>query len=310
MKYIFAIVLSLVLPALVFAATNDFVANGNVIIPGVTFGVSTTNMLIMNGSTAESWSFTSGVLTVTNPGAAFTISSSDSEVKSIQITSGATTLACSENTTPGTSYATLPAASGTYTVLPSATTQCTSLCAVLPNVSTYNAFPMCGALSCSSGYQLSGSGANATCTAIPQGSSQVVGSGPSAPSAAGIPGYIKPRLQMVYPDGRVVYLDTTSSSVNPSVVSLKNGVIIPSAVFTKNLPIGSSSNDVRRLQVLFATDKDVYPEGKVTGYYGSLTKKAVERFQLKYGVVKSKKEAGYGSVGPKTRAKIREVFGL
>jgi len=51
----------------------------------------------------------------------------------------------------------------------------------------------------------------------------------------------------------------------------------------------------------------VYPEGLITGYYGQLTKKAVQRFQEKYGIAKQG-DPGYGDVGPNTRAKLNQVL--
>jgi peptidoglycan hydrolase-like protein with peptidoglycan-binding domain len=39
-----------------------------------------------------------------------------------------------------------------------------------------------------------------------------------------------------------------------------------------------------------------------------LTEAAVQKFQLKYGVVASPNDPGYGYVGPKTGAKLAEVF--
>jgi peptidoglycan hydrolase-like protein with peptidoglycan-binding domain len=45
----------------------------------------------------------------------------------------------------------------------------------------------------------------------------------------------------------------------------------------------------------------------VTGYYGALTRKAVQAFQVKYGVAKPG-DAGYGIVGPKTRAALQKAF--
>lgn len=84
---------------------------------------------------------------------------------------------------------------------------------------------------------------------------------------------------------------------------------MPSAVFTTPLWIGLQSEDVRRLQTLLATKPEIYPEGKITGYFGSLTKKAVQRFQLQYSVVDSELDPALGYVGPKTRIKLKEVFG-
>lgn len=82
-----------------------------------------------------------------------------------------------------------------------------------------------------------------------------------------------------------------------------------SAIFMLPLYIGLQSEDVRRLQTLFATRPEIYPEGKITGYFGQLTKKAVQNFQLKYGVVDSEFDPGFGYVGPKTRIKLKEIFG-
>ena len=287
MKNFIAIILSLLLPALSFAATNDFVANSNITVAGVTFGVSTADMLIFNTSEAESWLFSSGTFTVTNPGSVFRVGSSDSAVSSIQVSQGGTTLVCSENTTPGTSYATLPTTAGTYTISPSATTQCTNLCTALSNTASYNSFPTCGAASCNAGYSLSGSGASATCRAIG-------GGGVIVPCGAGF----KLSGGLCHP------IASTPNITAPAVTTPSTSF----SVFLKNLSLGMSSEDVRRLQSLLASDKDVYPESTVSGYYGPLTQKAVERFQIKYSVA-TPSDLGYGNVGPKTRAKLQEVFG-
>lgn len=82
-----------------------------------------------------------------------------------------------------------------------------------------------------------------------------------------------------------------------------------SPVFNKDLALGAKNDDVKRVQQLLAQDKDVYPEGLATGYFGSLTRKAVTKFQLKYGVIKKATDSGSGRVGPKTRAKLNEVYG-
>ncbi|MDO8682598.1 MAG: peptidoglycan-binding protein, partial [Armatimonadota bacterium] len=83
-----------------------------------------------------------------------------------------------------------------------------------------------------------------------------------------------------------------------------------SAIFKTVLKLGSQGKDVTRLQELLAKDAEVYPEGKVTGYFGALTEKAVQRFQKKYGIASSGSPSttGYGILGPKTRAKLAEVF--
>jgi hypothetical protein len=82
-----------------------------------------------------------------------------------------------------------------------------------------------------------------------------------------------------------------------------------SPVFNRNLQLGARGDEVRRLQELLAQDKELYPEGLITGYYGGLTREAVRRFQLKHGVISSPTEQGNGRLGPKTRAKLKEVYG-
>lgn len=101
----------------------------------------------------------------------------------------------------------------------------------------------------------------------------------------------------------------------PAVVAPSPIAVSVSAVFVSPLYKGKSNLDVKRLQQLLNTDPDTMiassgagSSGSETNYFGSLTEKAVQKFQLKYGVVSSASDSGYGYVGPKTRAKFQEVF--
>ncbi len=73
------------------------------------------------------------------------------------------------------------------------------------------------------------------------------------------------------------------------------------AGFTRDLDLGSRGADVSRLQTLLATDTNVYPQALVTGYFGGLSKAAVEQFQAGYGI------PVVGRVGPMTRARLNTV---
>lgn len=72
----------------------------------------------------------------------------------------------------------------------------------------------------------------------------------------------------------------------------------------------SKGSEVEFLQECLAKDKEVYPDGEITGYFGVKTKTAVIKFQEKY-----KSEVlepyglknGTGTVGPSTRKKINEL---
>jgi hypothetical protein len=78
--------------------------------------------------------------------------------------------------------------------------------------------------------------------------------------------------------------------------------------FTRGLHRGLTGDDVRQLQERLARDSEIYPENLVTGYFGPLTETAVQRFQLKHGIVTAD-NAGYGWFGPRTTAKLLELLG-
>lgn len=82
-------------------------------------------------------------------------------------------------------------------------------------------------------------------------------------------------------------------------------------VFNRNLGLGDKGSDVEQLQRYFAKDNLLYPEGEVTGYYGNLTKQAVERFQCAQSIVCSgtMDTTGFGAIGPVTLAKLNELIG-
>ncbi|HEY4503916.1 MAG TPA: peptidoglycan-binding protein [Candidatus Paceibacterota bacterium] len=85
------------------------------------------------------------------------------------------------------------------------------------------------------------------------------------------------------------------------------------AVFTKLLSKGISSIDVKNLQKILnkdietqiSTSGDGSP-GNETDYFGAKTLQAVQKFQIKYNIA-TPGSAGYGTVGPATRAKLNEL---
>src|SRR3989344_2405282 len=91
---------------------------------------------------------------------------------------------------------------------------------------------------------------------------------------------------------------SAASAAQPSSVAQ-----LVSPVFNSDLQLGSRGDDVKRLQELLAQDKEIYPDGLATGYFGALTSAAVKKFQAKNGLPQ------VGRVGPATRAKLNEVFG-
>ncbi len=100
---------------------------------------------------------------------------------------------------------------------------------------------------------------------------------------------------------------TTPLSSTPCAPS--TGTVLPAVVGP--LSLGMKNNaQVSALQRLLATDRTLYPEGIVSGYYGPLTREAVKRFQLRYSLVNlaTTDPSLIGFAGPATRAKMNEVL--
>lgn len=72
--------------------------------------------------------------------------------------------------------------------------------------------------------------------------------------------------------------------------------------FTRLLQRGVSGDEVKKLQEFLAQFPDIYPEARVTGYFGPKTEAAVKRLQEKQGI------EVIGIVGPKTLAKLNELM--
>lgn len=93
--------------------------------------------------------------------------------------------------------------------------------------------------------------------------------------------------------------------------SFKNTGAVASATkiltLKSTLSRGSKSNEVAIIQEWLAST-DLYPEKLITGYFGTATERAIKKFQLKYGIVTSEINPGYGIVGPNTRKKLLEIF--
>ncbi|MCX6703216.1 MAG: fibronectin type III domain-containing protein [Candidatus Zambryskibacteria bacterium] len=84
--------------------------------------------------------------------------------------------------------------------------------------------------------------------------------------------------------------------------------LVADAAIARQLSLGISGSDITSLQTYLASDASIYPSGLVTGYFGQLTKAAVERFQTREGIVSSGTPAttGYGRVGPATLAALNQ----
>ena len=120
--------------------------------------------------------------------------------------------------------------------------------------------------------------------------------------------------------GNVVVAVTPATSTAPVITPLVTPITTPPATvpslvpsvapikkFVQRLILGAKNDEVKRLQEFLAKDRTIYPEGMITGKFGPLTKKAIQKFQEKYGIAK-KGDVGYGEVGPNTRAQINKLL--
>jgi hypothetical protein len=77
--------------------------------------------------------------------------------------------------------------------------------------------------------------------------------------------------------------------------------------FTTQMDIGASGPEVVALQDALKTDGEFPLTVQSTGYFGTVTQKAVGAFQTRYGVVYVG-QPGFGRVGPLTMAQLNKLF--
>lgn len=71
-------------------------------------------------------------------------------------------------------------------------------------------------------------------------------------------------------------------------------VFVHAESIDRQLSLGMSGADVTLLQTFLAKDSTIYPQGIISGYFGSLTQSAVSNFQARNGI------STVGRVGPVT----------
>ncbi|MEK7555713.1 MAG: peptidoglycan-binding protein [Patescibacteria group bacterium] len=122
---------------------------------------------------------------------------------------------------------------------------------------------------------------------------------------------IELRIASLLSELQILQTELQNLKSGEAAVSVVEVQTSPSATFfTTTLGKGSEGSDVTKLQQYLAKDGTLYPEGLITGYYGSLTEAAVKRFQQKHNIVSSGTplSTGYGTVGPKTRTTLNSLL--
>lgn len=79
--------------------------------------------------------------------------------------------------------------------------------------------------------------------------------------------------------------------------------------FQTNLWLGNRGPEVKALQTALQVEGSFSAAVPTTEYYGNITRTAVLKFQMKYGIVANPAESDGGRYcGPKTRSKLNELF--
>lgn len=74
------------------------------------------------------------------------------------------------------------------------------------------------------------------------------------------------------------------------------------------MEFGQTNDEIKALQECLKFE-GIFPTNIASsGYYGAITKKTVQTFQLNHSVTTAD-SAGYGRVGPKTRAMLNSIYG-
>jgi Putative Ig domain/Putative peptidoglycan binding domain len=131
-------------------------------------------------------------------------------------------------------------------------------------------------------------------------------------STSALPGFVKPRAQIVYPDGHVVFLDQPASAATPSSATPSGS---GNVAFTSNHHLGDHSSDVLALQQFLNThgfivattglDSTGSPRagspGHETDFFGAKTFQALRKFQQAHGLPPT------GYLGPLTRTLMSQL---
>ena len=132
----------------------------------------------------------------------------------------------------------------------------------------------------------------------------IVGSGPTAPSAAGLSGYTPPRPQIDYPNGTIVYLGATTTASTSPTATATAAEPSTSDQFTVNHQLWDEGPDILALQQWLNTHGYVLTQtgngspGQETDIFGPHTYWALVKFQADHGLPST------GFFGPLARAAI------
>ncbi len=108
-------------------------------------------------------------------------------------------------------------------------------------------------------------------------------------------------LTLVGGAGLIIFMILQISSINQPQSTVK---VASYKLIKPGMSLGSSGEEVKIIQSALQQDKDIYPSGTVSGYYGVLTREAVINFQRKFNLDQT------GEINESTANKFNELYGL
>ena len=103
-----------------------------------------------------------------------------------------------------------------------------------------------------------------------------------------------------------IIIDTKSRVLATIILSTLVVVAVPSITnaytLNRQLDLKATGDDVSAVQTYLAKDSSLYPQGLVTGYFGSMTASAVSKYQTRNGF------EAVGRVGPLTLASLNRAM--
>lgn len=103
-----------------------------------------------------------------------------------------------------------------------------------------------------------------------------------------------------------IIMDTKSRVLATIILSTLVVVAVPSITnaytLNRQLDLKATGDDVSAVQTYLAKDSSLYPQGLVTGYFGSMTASAVSKYQTRNGF------DAVGRVGPLTLASLNRAM--
>ena len=112
------------------------------------------------------------------------------------------------------------------------------------------------------------------------------------------------RMDAIITEMQSLRAEFASLAIATSAVSSPTGAVLgaqSTSFFTKSLKEGETNSDIKKIQKLLATDKEIYPYGVSSGMFGPKTGEGIKNFQTRFNLKPT------GAVGPATKA-LLELF--